>query len=109
MSDARAVPLLAATLGDPNPCVRRAAARLLGSSTAADALPRLRTAAASDDARTREAALLGLGEADDALSYEVMLRGLRDRDPFVSRMGAWGLGSCRITARCRRYRRASRR
>jgi hypothetical protein len=102
VADSRAVPLLGATLGDQNPCVRRAAARLLGSSTAAEALPRLRAAATSDDARVREAALLGLGEADDAESYDAMLRGLRDRDPYVSRMGAWALGTLHIRVRCRR-------
>ena len=61
VADGRAVPLLAASLADANPCVRRAAARLLGGSIAAEALPRLRTAAASGDGRVREAALLGLG------------------------------------------------
>ncbi len=93
LRDARALPLLAAHLGDANPCVRRAAARILGDAAMPSATERLRVALTERDGRVREAAALGLGEADDSASAPALGRLLRDGDPYVARMAAWALGS----------------
>jgi len=56
VKNAGAVGVLARELGHANPCVRRAAARMLGESSNPEALARLRTAFRSGDPRVRAGA-----------------------------------------------------
>src|SRR3954469_11275428 len=92
ITDPAAIALLSSTLSSPNPCVRRAAARLLGNSNAEEAVHRLRTTLRSKDPRVREAAALGLADAEDAASLHDLTSALKDSDQSVIRMAAYALG-----------------
>src|SRR5687768_4268443 len=89
---ADAISGLAASLDESNPCVRRAAARLLGHTDATAARERLRAAFRSGSPRSREAAAFGLGLAEDLASFDALVRALRGDEPGVARMSAWALG-----------------
>src|SRR5882672_9546617 len=92
VTDARALPILAARLSETNPCVRRAAAEMLAESPRPEALQSLRTGFKSGDSRIREAAAFGLGLNQDTTSRAELERALKDSDPVVARMAAWALG-----------------
>src|SRR5690606_10020656 len=92
VTDRRALPVLEAALGREQPCVRRAAARLLGGSSLPEASGALRRALTHRDGIVREAALLGLGISEDPGSFTAVLQAVSDRDPEVVRMAAWALG-----------------
>jgi HEAT repeat protein len=84
------VSALADALGDPDACVRRASARLLGTGGAGtDALL---TALRSPNPATREAAIVGLGYAGDARAVGPLSALLTDADPEVRGGAAWALG-----------------
>jgi hypothetical protein len=87
-----AIALLVESLGHQQPCIRRAAARMLGRSGAPDAVRQLRSALRDREPRVREAAALGLAHAEDAGSLGDLTRALEDTDPFVIRMAAYALG-----------------
>lgn len=89
-----AVVALVATLADPSPGVRLAAAEALGSlqdTAAVRALMRaLRT---DDDAEVRRAAAHALGEIEDPTAIPALGEALaRDPDPEVRLMATWALG-----------------
>jgi HEAT repeat protein len=92
ITDPAALGLLSSTLSDPNPCVRRAAARLLGNSETAESVRQLRTALRSRDPRMREAAALGLADAEHPASLHDLAQALKDSDQSVIRMAAYALG-----------------
>src|SRR3954468_17834961 len=69
VTDAGALARLSAALSDQKPCLRRAAARMLGNSEQNEALRLLRAALRSPDPRTREAGALGLAEAEDPAAF----------------------------------------
>ena len=92
ITDPAAIGLLTSSLADPHPCVRRAAARMLGESHVPDALRQLRTALRGQDPRGREAAALGLADAEDPASFHDLTGALKDRDQSVVRMAAYALG-----------------
>ena len=91
VNDAAARRRLARALGDEDPCVRRAAAKMLGRSgvLAAAALHEALRASAP---RVREAALLALGHAELPDFYDEIVSATRDNDPAVVAMATWALG-----------------
>ena len=93
LQDRRAIPLLAASLGRPEPCVRRAAAKMLGGSDLPEASKALHAGLRQADPRTREAAALGIGVMADTAAFDELVLALGDRDPDVIRMAAWALGN----------------
>jgi HEAT repeat protein len=92
ISDPAALALLSSSLGHQHPCVRRAAARLLGESRTADSRRLLTAALRHNSSRVREAAALGLAHAEDPATMRELTGVLRDRDQAVVRMGAYALG-----------------
>jgi HEAT repeat protein len=88
--DAGALRRLTATLGHEDPCVRRAAAAMLGESTVDDAV--LQTALADPSPRIREAALHAAGHAERPTLRARSEALLGDRDESVATMAAWALG-----------------
>ncbi|MGH7702950.1 MAG: HEAT repeat domain-containing protein, partial [Gemmatimonadales bacterium] len=93
VDDRRAIPLLSAGLGHSSPCVRRAAAQMLGDSPRPEAIQSLRTAFGSGDVQVREAAAYGLGTAEDTVSYRALVSALQDAEPAVAQQSAWALGA----------------
>ena len=91
--DPLAVPALAAALHDGDPCVRRAAARLLGRSRLPLAHTRLVEALRDPEPLVRQLAALGLGFASDPAAVTPLVRALEDRDPGVRSAAAWALGA----------------
>ena len=92
VEDPKAVPLLVDRLGDPNPCVRRAAARMLGSDRSDLARRMLRAKLRDPQPLIREAAAFGAGQRDDHEAYDDLVRGLKDPEVSVVRMSVWALG-----------------
>ena len=89
---AAAVPVLSRALADPDWCVRRLAAPLLGRAPVAAAQPVLLSALGSADAVTREMAALALGFTEDPRSVQPLIARLRDDAPRVRATAAWALG-----------------
>ncbi|HYJ80016.1 MAG TPA: HEAT repeat domain-containing protein [Longimicrobiaceae bacterium] len=79
-------------LGDPDTCVRRASARLLGRARKAEAVDVLLEAVRSTEAGRREAAVLGLAYTDDERAVAPLVELLRDADPELRGGAAWALG-----------------
>jgi HEAT repeat protein len=78
-------------LDDANPCVRRAAAKLLGRSGPAG-YNAIREALRSGSERVREAAALAAGQNDEAVALaDDLLRATRDQNPSVVAMATWAL------------------
>src|SRR5215204_4258859 len=92
VTDHGALAHLAEALSNPQPCVRRAAARMLGQTSEPDAVRLLRDALKHQSPIVREAAALGLADAEDPAAYHDLTRALRDREPAVTRMAAYALG-----------------
>jgi HEAT repeat protein len=91
--DPLAIPALAAAFHDGDPCVRRAAARLLGGSKLPAARTRLLEALRDAEPLVRQLAALGLGFASDPAAVTPLVRALGDRDPGVRSAAAWALGA----------------
>lgn len=83
---------LRAALADPDACVRRLAAPLLGRVRHPQAVATLRAALRDQSAETREAAALGLGFAGDNRALPDLIGSLRDAAPDVRVASAWALG-----------------
>jgi hypothetical protein len=92
LDDPSAVAPLRAALDDPDACVQRVAARLLGRTDHPRAVASLLDALASPNARTRQLAAVGLGYAEAPESVDPLLRALRDDMPSVRAAAAWALG-----------------
>jgi HEAT repeat protein len=92
ITDPGALARLSQTLGHEKPCLRGAAARMLGNSETREAVTLLREALRSPDPRTREAAALGLAHAEDPASFRDLSDALGDSQPAVLRMAIHALG-----------------
>jgi len=92
LSDPDAVAPLRAALEDPDECVQRVAARLLGRTRHPRAVESLLDALAGGEARTRQLAAVGLGYAEAPESVDPLLRALRDDVSSVRAAAAWALG-----------------
>jgi len=90
--DPAAVPLLRAGLEDADACVRRASARLLGSTRHPSASEALLGALQSSNVTTRQLAAVGLGYADQPEAVDPLLRVLRDGEASVRAAAVWALG-----------------
>jgi len=91
--EAGSVPLLATSLRDNDPCVRRVAARLLGRSRLPAARARLLEATRDADPGMRRLGATGLGFMDDRTVVRDLVRLLDDRDPGVRAAAAWAIGA----------------
>jgi HEAT repeat protein len=87
-----AVPILRSALGDPDWCVRRLAAPLLGRVRDASAHQAMLAALGSSDAGAREMAALAIGFADDSSAVQPLIARLRDGEARVRATAAWALG-----------------
>lgn len=83
---------LRAALGDPDPCVRRFVAPLLGRTKHDAAVETLVSALRDAGATTREAAAVGLRFADNRSTVEPLMRALEDSESSVRAAAAWALG-----------------
>ena len=83
---------LRAALGDPDPCVRRFVAPLLGRTQQDAAVETLLTALRDENPITREAAAIGLRFADNPRTIDPLTRALEDRESSVRAAAAWALG-----------------
>lgn len=92
LHDPSVVDVLRPALGDPDACVRRVAAPLLGRLRHPDGLQALRRAVRDPSAVTRETAALSLGFSGDALAVPDLVATLRDATPEVRIAAAWALG-----------------
>ncbi len=86
-----AIRRLSRGLDDPNPCTRRAAAKLLGRSVP-DGIPAIREALRSGSERVREAAALAAGQDEPLPLGEDLVRATRDPSIGVVAMATWALG-----------------
>jgi hypothetical protein len=89
---ATAVPLLRAALADPDWCVRRLAAPLLGRAHDPAAMQAMLAALTATDSVTREMAALALGFADSVRSIAPLVSRLHDDVARVRATAAWALG-----------------
>lgn len=83
---------LRAALGDPDPCVRRFVAPLLGRTQQSAAVETLVTALRDENPVTREAAAVGLRFAENPSTIDPLTRALEDRESAVRAAAAWALG-----------------
>ncbi len=83
---------LRAALGDPDPCVRRFVAPLLGRTQQDAAVQTLVTALRDENPITREAAAVGLRFAENPSTIDPLTRALEDRESSVRAAAAWALG-----------------
>jgi HEAT repeat protein len=83
---------LGQALADPDACVRRTAALLLGRMRTPEAGDVLIAALRASDRGPREAALLGAAYAEDPRSVPVLVDLLEDGDTEVRGGAAWALG-----------------
>jgi len=90
--DPAAIAPLRAALDDPDTCVQRVAARLLGRTDHPRAVASLIDALASPNPRTRQLAAVGLGYAESPESVDPLLGALRDDVSSVRAAAAWALG-----------------
>lgn len=90
-SDAVVEPLMTA-LRDPDYCVRRTAASLLGRARNARVTERLRGALDDSQPETRALAAFALGSAEEQSAGTKLQALLRDSEPRVRAAAAWALG-----------------
>ena len=83
---------LRAALGDPDPCVRRFVAPLLGRTQHNAAVETLVTALRDENPVTREAAAVGLRFAENPSTIDPLSRALEDQESSVRAAAAWALG-----------------
>ena len=86
------IPPLRAALGDPDPCVRRFVAPLLGRTQHDAAVETLVAALRDASATTREAAAVGLRFAEKPSTLDPLMRALEDSESSVRAASAWALG-----------------
>lgn len=86
------IPPLRAALGDPDPCVRRFVAPLLGRTQHDAAVEALVAALRDANALTREAAAVGLRFAEKPRTIDPLTRALEDQESAVRAAAAWALG-----------------
>jgi hypothetical protein len=84
---------LGAALEDPDPCVRRMAARLLGRTRLPAARARLLQALGDANPETRRMGAIGLGVYGDRSVVPQLVRALNDREPQVRAAVAWAIGA----------------
>jgi hypothetical protein len=82
-------------LGDPDPCVRRVSARMLGRRRFEGSVDALLAALRSGEPLRRDAAVLGLGYAGDPRSVAPLTALLGDGDAEVRGGVVWALGHTR--------------
>src|SRR6185295_13048462 len=90
ITDPRAVSLLIATLGTDNPCVRRVAAKLLGSSAVSASV--LGSLLEHASPRIRESAAYAAGVGERRETRAALERRLTDTATGPAAMAAWALG-----------------
>jgi hypothetical protein len=83
---------LRAALGDPDPCVRRFVAPLLGRTQQNAAVETLVSALRDQNPVTREAAAVGLRFAEKPSTIDPLMRALEDQESSVRAAAAWALG-----------------
>lgn len=83
---------LRAALADPDPCVRRFAAPLLGRTQQDAAVETLVSALRDENPIAREAAAVGLRFAEKPATIDPLSRALEDREASVRAAAAWALG-----------------
>jgi HEAT repeat protein len=83
---------LRTALADPDACVRRAAARLLGRIESPEAVDALLDALRSGERGRQEAAMLGLAHTEDARAVAPLSDVLRSGDAELRGGAAWALG-----------------
>ena len=83
---------LRAALGDPDPCVRRFVAPLLGRTQQNAAVETLVAALRDENPVTREAAAVGLRFAEKPATIDPLTRALEDQESSVRAAAAWALG-----------------
>ena len=83
---------LRVALGDPDPCVRRFVAPLLGRTQHDAAVETLVSALRDASAVTREAAAVGLRFAEKPSTLDPLMRALEDSESSVRAAVAWALG-----------------
>jgi len=98
---AATVPLLRAAIGDPDWCVRRLAAPILGRVHDPSATQAMLGALAAPEAGTREMGALALGFASDTQTVAPLVARLRDESPRVRAAAAWALGEMESKAAVR--------
>ncbi|UCG86545.1 MAG: HEAT repeat domain-containing protein [Gemmatimonadota bacterium] len=86
------VPILSAAISDADACVRRVAARLLGSVRHVAALEALLDRLRTGDDGTREMAAIALGFSQNRDAVGALIRSLADDAASVRRAAAWALG-----------------
>lgn len=91
--DGRVIPRLAAALRDPDRCVQRVAAGLLGRMRIAPATSALIAALDETTPAVRAAAAVGLGLSETRVAVQPLLRRLADESTDVRRNAAWALGA----------------
>jgi len=91
VTDPAAVRRLTRGLDDPNPCLRRAAAKLIGRGVPGT-LGVIRDALRSSSERVREAAALAAGQQEPVALGEDLVRATRDQSIAVVAMATWALG-----------------
>ena len=94
-STATAIPVLRRAMSDPDACVRRTAAQLVGRLGGRDLPDQLRPELGASDATRRETAVLALGYAEDTSAVAALARVAADAEPRVRRTVAWALGRSR--------------
>src|ERR1041384_2123888 len=92
-TDAAALRRISRAFDDPNPCVRRAAAKLLGHGQVSAIYAVIREGLKSPSARVREAAALAAGRTDGPELTDDLVRATRDANVLVVAMATWGLGA----------------
>lgn len=83
---------LRAALGDPDPCVRRFVAPLLGRTQHNAAVETLVIALGDENPVAREAAAVGLRFAENPSTIDPLTRALEDQASSVRAAAAWALG-----------------
>lgn len=91
--EAASVPMLGTALRDPDGCVRRVAARLLGRSRLPAARAKLLEATRDGDPALRRLGATGLGYMDDKTLTRDLVKLLGDRDAGVRAAAAWAIGA----------------
>ena len=86
------LPLLRGAMSDPDACVRRTAAQLIGRVDGKLLVEQLRSELAATNATQREIAALALGYAGGAAIQPALVRVASDVEPRVRRTVAWALG-----------------
>ena len=93
-----ALGVLRRAMSDPDACVRRTAAQLVGRTDDKDLADQLRSELGSSDATRRETAVLALGYWAESAAEPALAQAAGDGEPRVRRTTAWALGRSRSAA-----------